>query len=180
MRREAAARRASVAHWDEADRARTALLLRELADCRTIACYASLADEPGTWPVIETFHTSGARVLLPVLRREPDWAWYAGRESLRPSWRGIAEPATPRLGAPALAQAEAIVVPGLAGCVSGERLGTGGGWYDRALGWASSSAPVILLLNEADIVPYVPTDPWDRPVTVILTESRRIDCAAQK
>ena len=179
LRRDALARRAVAANRDEANRARTALLLRELAGCHTVACYASLPDEPDTWPAIDAWHAGGARVLLPVLRRAPDWAWYAGREALRPSpWRGIAEPDTPRLGATALAAAEAIVLSGLAGCESGARLGTGGGWYDRALAWASPTAVTILLLDEADLVPYVPTDPWDRPVTMILTERRRIDCAA--
>jgi len=177
-RREAMARRASMTAWDEADRARTALLLGELAGYAVVACYASVGGEPDTWEAIDALHAAGVRVLLPVLRREPDWAWYAGREALRASWHSIPEPTTPRLGAGILASAQAVVLPGLAGCESGDRLGTGGGWCDRALAWASPSARTILLLNEDDVLPRVPTDPWDRPVTAIVTQRRRIECSA--
>ncbi len=168
------------------DEARTAALLATLdhdgftRPGRVVACYASVPGEPDSWAVIDGLGERGVRVLLPVLRREPDWAWYAGRQALRPSWHDIPEPAAPRLGAAALGQADAIVMPGLAGTPSGDRLGTGGGWYDRALAFAAPSARTYLLLDDADVLDELPTEPWDRPVDVIVTPSRVLVTADER
>jgi 5-formyltetrahydrofolate cyclo-ligase len=144
------------------------------AGCRTVACYASLPQEPATGGVIAEWHRRGVRVLVPLLRREPDWALHTG--DYRPSWRGIPEPVGPRLGAAALVEARLIVVPGLAGTPDGRRLGTGGGWYDRALGHAAPGAVVVLLLGDDEVVADLPTEAWDRRVDLILTPTRTIRC----
>lgn len=142
--------------------------------CRVVACYASLPQEPATGGVIARWHARGVQVLVPVLRRAPDWALHTG--DYRPSWRGIPEPVGPPLGASALAGAGLIVVPGLAGTTDGHRLGTGGGWYDRALAHAAPDAVVVLLLDDAEVVAELPTERWDRLVDVILTPTRTIHC----
>ncbi len=165
------ARRASLALPD-GDRTHRAL---DLCSGRGIvAAYASLPDEPDSWDLIDALAARGSRVLLPVLGRRPRWAWYAGRDRLAPSWRGILQPAGEPLDAAALAQAEWIWVPGLAATAGGDRLGTGGGWYDRALAHANPTAPVGVLLFDGEVLDSVPTEPWDRPVDWILTASTTI------
>lgn len=144
-----------------------------------MACYASVGSEPHTWALMDALRDSGVRVLVPVLRREPDWAWYEGREHTRPGPQGILEPLGPRLGREALAEASLIWASGLAGTPAGDRLGTGGGWYDRALGWASPPARVGMLLYDDEVLDWLPTDPWDRPVQVIVTESRLVECTPE-
>lgn len=158
----------------EAQRAARVLALCE--GHRTVALYASRDGEPDTWSLIRALAERGARVLLPVLRREPDWAWFHGQEAMRAGWQGIPEPTGPRLGAQALAEATSIWVSGLAGTPTGNRLGTGGGWYDRALGWANPRATVGMLLYDDEVVERLPTDPWDRPVHLIVTPSRVVRC----
>lgn len=155
---------------------RTARALARSAGSRVVACYASGPGEPDTWALIDGLSAAGARVLLPVLRREPDWAWYGGRGKLRPSWRGILEPTTGSLGADALAAAEWIWIPGLAGTPTGLRLGTGGGWYDRALAHCGPQARIGLLLHDGEVRDELPTDPWDRRVDVILTATGSWEC----
>lgn len=168
--REARARRDDPA----GDPARTTRLLALLDGCSTVACYASTAGEPDTWATIDALEGRGVRVLLPVLRREPDWAWHAGPGALRPAAGGILEPTTDALGPAALGAADAIVLPGLAGTPSGDRLGAGGGWYDRALAWAAPSALTVLLLDDAEVCDQLPTQEWDRPVRAIVTQSRTL------
>ncbi|MDR1767985.1 MAG: 5-formyltetrahydrofolate cyclo-ligase [Propionibacteriaceae bacterium] len=144
-------------------------MLEAVAAARVVACYASVAPEPDTWGVIAALTQAGARVLLPVLGRRPDWAVFEGVERLTPSWRSIPVPDGPRLGPAALRDAEAIVLPGLAGTPGGGRLGTGGGWYDRALAWASPSARRVLALYPWEVLDELPLDGWDEPVDVIAT-----------
>jgi 5-formyltetrahydrofolate cyclo-ligase len=165
------------------DSARTDLLLAALADGtpRVVAAYASVVDEPGTTDLLDALVARGAMVLLPVLsatdagpRASAEWAVYEGRAALRSGLWGIPEPASETLGSAAVHQAELVILPGIAGTPSGDRLGTGGGWYDRAL--VGATAPRWMLLNDDELYESVPLDPWDLPVTVIVTPTRVLRC----
>jgi len=150
---------------------RTRQALRLCSGSEIVACYASRPGEPDTWELIDALTAGGTRVLLPVLTREPDWAWYTGRDNLRRSRRGILEPTGTALGSGVLVRAEWILVPGLAATPRGERLGTGGGWYDRALLKAAPRARTGILLYDGEILEHLPTEPWDRRVQFLLTAS---------
>jgi len=156
--------------------------VRALAACSgaaVVAVYSARPEEPATAELIEALWRSGVRVLLPVLTLEPDWAWYAGAAELTPGPRGIAQPTGRRLGATALSSADWIWLPGLAGTPDGRRLGTGGGWYDRALTWARPNAVRGLLLFDAEVLDQLPVDAWDQPVDLLVTELRQIDCVSE-
>lgn len=148
----------------------------------TVATYLSIPPEPSTLELIAWLHSGGATVLLPVLsrrangapRREPDWAAYAGVESLRAGLRGIPEPATPALGPRGVAAADAVVCSALAGTMTGKRLGAGGGWFDRALAHAGPDAVTLALLNDDEILPDLPTEPWDQRMDVLVTPTRLV------
>ena len=163
-------------------KSRTARAVEVSAGHRVVAAYLALPGEPDTSGLIESLAAAGATILLPVLgrradgsvRREPDWAPYAGPERLRIGYAGIAEPTTPARGADALAAASLIWCAGLAASPTGDRLGTGGGWYDRALVHAAADAVVGVLLRDDEVLDAVPTEPFDRPVSVIVTEARTL------
>jgi 5-formyltetrahydrofolate cyclo-ligase len=78
-----------------------------------------------------------------------------------------------------LSSADWIWLPGLAGTPDGRRLGTGGGWYDRALAQARPNTVRGLLLFDAEVLDQLPTDPWDRPVNLLVTELRQIVCVSE-
>lgn len=163
-------------------RRRTDAAAQLSAGHQVLACYASLGDEPDTWGLLDVLHSQGVTVLLPLLRpypdgssrRHPDWAVFEGRTSLVPGFRGIVEPDGPSLGAAALSSASLIWCSGLAATAQGDRLGTGGGWYDRALAHAAADATCGILLRDDEVLPELPTEPWDRRVDLIVTPSRVI------
>lgn len=153
-----------------------------------VAAYLSVEPEPSTLGIVEWLAEHHVRVLLPLLgrhrdgtrRKEPDWAVFRGSDKLRLAVRDIPEPTTPPLGAGALAEAELILCPGLAATRRGERLGTGGGWYDRALAYANEQAVTCLLLNDDEVMPSLPVQPWDREVDLVITPSRLLNCVAER
>lgn len=154
--------------------ARHALELPELARARTVAAYVSIGREPGTGPLLDALRAAGVRVLLPVLLpdNDLDWGAYEGAHTLRSAGRGLREPAGPPLGPDAVAGADAVLLPGLAVDGHGTRLGRGGGSYDRALARlaAAGARPArVVLLHEGELLPEVPAEPHDLPVTAAIT-----------
>ena len=63
----------------------------------------------------------------------PAWAPYEGPDRLRVGVLSILEPTGDPVPSEQLPEAELIICPGLAANRRGDRLGRGGGWYDRAL-----------------------------------------------
>ncbi|WP_323379357.1 5-formyltetrahydrofolate cyclo-ligase [Streptomyces durbertensis] len=150
--------------------------LGELARARTVAAYVSVGREPGTRALLETLRERGTRVLLPVLLpdNDLDWAPYEGPERLVRAGRGLLEPAAAPLGPEAVAEAEAVLLPGLAVDRRGLRLGRGGGSYDRVLARleaAGGTAPLVVLLYDTEVLEEVPAEPHDRPVRAAVTPS---------
>lgn len=139
---------------------------------QTVACFASTDAEPDTLTFLAGLWQQGRAVLLPVLTgtREPMWAWCSGPGELRPGFRGIPEPTGTPLTARALGAAALVIVPALLATQRGDRLGTGGGWYDRALLHRAPDASVAAVLDGVDVVDTLPRDPWDLRVDLLVTE----------
>lgn len=157
--------------WAAEDAARDRHVLRAVDGfpAGTAAVYVSLPGEPGTHAIIDGLLERGWRVLVPKLRRAPDWGWFRGWDELTPGWAGIPQPAE-GLGAQALSEASLILLSGLAIGRDGSRLGTGGGWYDRALAERRPDALLVALVRAAELTGSVPTEPHDVAVHGYATE----------
>jgi 5-formyltetrahydrofolate cyclo-ligase len=143
---------------------RDALLERpEVQMAGTIAAYYSVGAEPGTHGLIYALWKRGSYVLLPLLRpdQDLDWASYEGPESLVPGPRGLLEPGEPPRGPGAVARADVVLAPALAVDRAGNRLGRGGGSYDRALARVGPLVPLIALVYDAELLDHVPAEPHD-------------------
>jgi 5-formyltetrahydrofolate cyclo-ligase len=169
----AARRRRSLAELSQAALAlcEQALACAEVRRAVTVAAYVSVGSEPGTGPLLEALLARHRRVLLPVLRPDLDldWAEHRGTSALAPAHRGLLEPTAPLLGPEAVATADVVLVPGLAVGPAGDRLGRGGGSYDRALARVPVGTFTAVLLHEGETGLAVPTEPHDRPVTAAVT-----------
>jgi 5-formyltetrahydrofolate cyclo-ligase len=129
------------------------------AEAGALLIFISLKDEIDTAPLREAALREGKKVFVPRTEGET-LAFY----------RIPGPPSPAPLGPgdfPAL-----IMVPGLAFDRGGRRLGRGGGYYDRFLadldrqGLAFSA---VGLCTEAQILPEIPTDPWDRKMDGVCT-----------
>lgn len=137
----------------------------EVRRAATVAAYVSLGTEPGTTVLLESLVAAGKRVILPVLLPDNDLDWAVFEGSLAPARRGMLEPPSPRLGLDAVGVADLVLVPGLAVSRRGERLGRGGGSYDRALARVPVDTPVWILVYDEEAGVAVPVEPHDRLVT---------------
>ena len=133
----------------------------------TVAAYYSIGHEPGTHSLVYALWKRGTYVLLPILADDGDldWASYEGPDSLIPGPRGLVEPGEPPRGPAAISRADVIMVPALAVDRAGNRLGRGGGSYDRALARVAPQVPKIALLYDSELLDHLPAAPHDRPVT---------------
>jgi 5-formyltetrahydrofolate cyclo-ligase len=145
----------------------------EVRRAATVAAYVSIGSEPGTGVLLEALTAAGKRVILPVVQPDLDldWGTWGGSSALVPAGLGLLEPVD-RLGLEAIATADLVLAPGLAVSATGDRLGLGGGCYDRALGRVPVGTPVAILLYDDEVGLDVPVDPHDRPVTAAATPTR--------
>ncbi len=168
------------------DEARLTIMTGVLSDRLpdTVAAYLSSGAEPGTLQLVAWLAAHRVRVLLPVLsalpdgtrRTDPAWAPYEGPDALRVGAHSILEPTSEPVPSEQLPEAELLICPALAANRLGDRLGRGGGWYDRALKHASQSAPIWVLLNADEVLETIPTHRWDRRIDVIVTPEEMTTC----
>lgn len=145
----------------------------EVRRAASLAAYVSVGSEPGTGVLLDLLTDAGKRVLLPVLLPDGDldWGVYDGPRSLAPARLGLIEPTGRLLGPDAVATPDVVLVPGLAVSDRGDRLGRGGGSYDRALGRVPVGTPTWVLLHDGEVGVDVPVEPHDRCVTGAVTPS---------
>jgi 5-formyltetrahydrofolate cyclo-ligase len=173
MRRRLVAARAGVS---DAERSAAGRLIRdhvlempEVAAAGTVAAYYSVGTEPDTHGLIFALWKRGSYVVLPVLLPDGDldWASYEGPDSVVPGPKGLLQPAEPVRGPGTVARADVVLVPALAVDFAGNRLGRGGGSYDRALAKVGGQVPTIGLIYDDELVPSVPTEAHDRAVRAV-------------
>ena len=146
------------------------VVLDRLAGATRIAAYVPVGREPGSVALLDALRLGGTEILLPVVRSDGlVWAPYAGADGLVGGALGIREPGGPRN---ALGMVDAVLVPALAVDHHGVRLGRGGGYYDRALVAVQDGTPLVALLHDGELVARLPADPWDQPVTAVVSPAR--------
>nr|WP_214368170.1 5-formyltetrahydrofolate cyclo-ligase [Pseudonocardia sp. H11422] len=136
-----------------------------------VCAYLPVGREPGSVAGLDALRAAGHDVLLPVVPDHAgplDWARYDGPDSLADGPLGLREPTGPRLGVTTITRAGLVLVPALAADRRGVRLGRGGGYYDRTLPLAGPGTPLVVLLNDDELVAELPAEPHDVRVTAAL------------
>ena len=173
-RSQARARRRSTERPDPDALAEVALaLVEEFPGPRRVTCYASYGTEPDTGTMRRRLADAGYEVLLPRVDGD-DLQWVVDGPDTAVSTMGITEPVG---DAVALLPVRALLVPALAVTPEGDRLGKGGGYYDRVLaGLTEARPPVVAIAGDSDVVDALPTDAHDQRVQMIVTPTGVIRC----
>jgi 5-formyltetrahydrofolate cyclo-ligase len=153
--------------------------LPQLLAARVVAAFWPLGKEPDVRPLLATLQTKGIRVLLPRwLAASGVYEMADGREVVTVGPHGAGEPAAMAPVASAADLAEAVwLVPGLAFDVTGNRLGRGGGYYDRLL--AGTGGVRIGVAFHQQVRELVPAELHDMRMQVVVSDRETIDCTRQ-
>lgn len=145
---------------------------------RRIACYLSNDGEIDLGPAMDLLGRDGRRILLPVLRGERLWFLPYGSETpLVRNRFGIPEPAVSARHRCPARDLDLVLVPLVAFDAAGNRLGMGGGFYDRTFAYLGKRTawrrPLLIgIAYEFQRVEALPAQPWDIPLQGIATEKR--------
>ena len=136
----------------------------------TVCCFVSTDREPDTRPILAEVLNAGKRLCVPLclgpgkmeMRRLPSFS------ALSPGAMGILEP--DRAAEPVEpGEIDLALIPCLSCDPFGNRLGRGGGYYDRFL--ARYPGAAVLLCREAMLCAEIPVQDHDIPIPLVLTEA---------
>lgn len=143
-----------------------------------IALYLTNDGEIDTQYVVDDIQKRGKQVFLPVLhplkKGHLSFIRYDQDTRMRDNCYGISEPDF-RYGQRVQARfLDIICLPLVAFDERGNRLGMGGGYYDRTLAFMHQPGPRPQLIGcayEFQQLPMLPAESWDIPITAIATEA---------
>ncbi len=146
--------------------------LQEYSQAGTVHCYVSLNDrnEVNTLPLIKELCENEKKLVVPVTDFETGklhGIYLDDYESLKENKWGVKEPEGGKQASPS--DYDLVVVPMVGGDRHGNRIGYGKGFYDRFL--SSVDCPKIGLLFEACLLDHVPSQSFDIPMDLLITEN---------
>ena len=149
------------------------IMMPQINDAKTVMLYAPTKDEADVWLLIDALLERGKCVVLPFVRHgRMQVAEYCADDILTSDPHGILEP-DPQYVQPA-EQIDVAVVPGVAFCADGTRLGMGAGMYDRFL--KDLDCLKVGACFELQLAPQLPREPHDVCMDAICTELHLIVC----
>ncbi|MBT0460047.1 5-formyltetrahydrofolate cyclo-ligase [Morganella morganii] len=143
-----------------------------------IALFLSFDGEIDTRPLTEWLWSQGKQVFLPVLhpfsRHHLLFLAYRPDTPLIKNKFSISEPALDVTQVLPPQELDIMFIPLVAFDEKGERLGMGGGFYDRTLaGWQKKGFYPVGLAHDCQLVDELPAAQWDVPLPEVITPSRR-------
>jgi 5-formyltetrahydrofolate cyclo-ligase len=148
--------------------------LDEFARAKVLLIYASMDDEIETDAIAREALSRGKKLCYPITdrtRREIVLSLVKDIESdFVCGILGIREPRE-RL-AIATSEVEMAIIPGRAFDLEGNRVGRGGGYYDRLLASGEFSATRCAAAYDCQVMGHVPHTASDEKVDILITETR--------
>ncbi len=153
---------------------------KEYINAKNIFIYIGFGSEINTKEYIKEFFKEGKTVLVPrteIKSRKMEAIKITSLDNLKESKYGILEPS---LNEKPFNEDEIdlIIIPGVAFDLNGNRLGYGGGFYDRFL--SRTKAYKIALCYDFQLLNKIETEEHDIPTDLIITEKRTVLCYNRK
>ncbi len=147
--------------------------IREFQDASTIMLFLNFRDEVETTELAQMVLDQGKRLILP--RCGSQYILIPAiikdlEEDIEPGMWGIREPKKEGLTEVDPQEIDCIIVPGAAFDHEGNRLGYGGGFYDRFFERVRPNTPLIAIAFHCQIVDKVPVGEFDKKVHMLVTE----------
>ena len=144
---------------------------------QTVAVFLSFDGELDTRPLIDQLWRAGKRVYLPVLHPfSPGnllFLHYHPSSDLVVNRLKIREPKLDVRDVLPLSRLDVLVTPLVAFDAAGQRLGMGGGFYDRTLqNWRQHRLQPVGYAHDCQQVDALPTEQWDIPLPAVITPSK--------
>jgi len=166
---------------------KTLFSLREFQKAGSVLLYVSFRSEVNTMNYLEDVLSLGKVLILPrVDPKKRTLRLFEVRDvsELSHGYMGILEPPATKEREVSLNAVDLVIIPGTGFDITGSRIGYGGGYYDRLLGYESKQLArvekhitTIALAFEEQIGTTIPTEPHDIKVDMIVTEKRTIRCS---
>jgi 5-formyltetrahydrofolate cyclo-ligase len=155
-----------------------AIELPQYLAARAVALYSPIQNEVDTSEILGHALACGRKVFYPKAGEGNEAGFYqiSSSDALAAGRFGIPEPD----GAHPLSDIDrnnlVAFVPGLLFDGRGNRLGRGGGWYDRMLARLDNQGVFVGLAYEFQVVAKLAAEKWDCKIHFVITENRVIDC----
>ncbi|MEC4725019.1 5-formyltetrahydrofolate cyclo-ligase [Shewanella sp. D64] len=143
-----------------------------------LAVYLTNDGELDTAPLIQSLWARGVKVYLPRLhpfsKGNLIFLAYTPDTPMQRNKLGIDEPVLDIRGLIIPERLDVIITPLVAFDDSGNRMGMGGGYYDRTLvNWQETSTPLpIGYAHDCQQVEVLPCEHWDIPLPIIVTPTK--------
>lgn len=135
-------------------------------NAKTIYGYLPYNQEVRTVPMLQKALDDGKRVAVPkCYGNEMRFIYMDDLSKVESGYCGIPEPIAD--GPVADDPTALVLMPGLAFTERGERMGYGGGFYDKFLA-SEPNHPTLALCYAFQMVEYIPTEDYDIPVDCVL------------
>ena len=144
------------------------------AEAACVVLYAAKDNEVTTDLIFADAIASGRRVCFPRIVAQThhlSLVRVATRAELQPGAFGILEPTGAEVARHADLERALICVPGVAFGPAGQRLGRGGGYYDRLISALAPQTVTAGLAYSFQVLDRLPESPGDRRLGLIVTES---------
>lgn len=136
----------------------------------TVSLTISLPHELNTEGMINEGRNQGKKIVIPrcePTERTMTWYPFTDRLSLMRSSFGVLEPDPDKIDPIDPEEIDLMIVPGIAFTIDGQRIGHGGGYYDRFLAKHPEIETVSLVLQE-QLVEDIPSEWHDQKVKQII------------
>lgn len=135
-------------------------------NAKSVYGYLPYNQEVRTVPMLEKALADGKRVAVPKVYGDTmRFIWLDDLSKVEKSEMGIPEPVED--GPVADDETALVLMPGVAFTENGDRMGYGGGYYDRFLA-GEPNHPTVALCYGFQMVETLPTEEFDIPVDVVL------------